>query len=51
MVLLLLLQVRDGSFLGLSQRQDGEAELVTCDSHGRLLFWDCDYPDPTLVGL
>lgn len=42
-------QVRDGAFLCLSQRLDGEKELVTSDSHARLLFWDCDYAEATLV--
>lgn len=42
-------QVRDGAFLCPSQRLDGEKELVTSDSHARLLFWDCDYAEATLV--
>jgi len=39
--------VREGAFLCLSQRLDSEQEVVTGDGNGRLLFWDCDYPQPT----
>lgn len=28
---------------------DSENELITCDVHGRLLTWDCDYRDPVQV--
>mmetsp|Transcript_37635 Transcript_37635/g.49584 ORF Transcript_37635/g.49584 Transcript_37635/m.49584 type:complete len:699 (-) Transcript_37635:494-2590(-) len=38
--------VREGAFLGMSQRIDSEQELMTCDSAGRLFAWDCDIPDP-----
>ena len=37
---------RDGAFLGMSQRLDSEQEIITCDGNGRMLLWDCDYPDP-----
>jgi len=30
----------------VSQRPDSEQELVTCDSRGRILVWDCDIRDP-----
>ena len=40
---------REGAFTGLTQRLDSEQELVTCDMNGRLLFWDCDVPDPVQV--
>jgi WD40 repeat protein len=30
----------------MTQRLDSEQELITCDSNGRLLFWDCDVPEP-----
>uniref|UniRef100_A0A7S2UWQ1 Anaphase-promoting complex subunit 4 WD40 domain-containing protein n=1 Tax=Fibrocapsa japonica TaxID=94617 RepID=A0A7S2UWQ1_9STRA len=39
--------VREGAFLGLSQRVDSEQELVTCDAAGRIFFWDCDVQGPT----
>jgi WD40 repeat protein len=37
---------REGAFTGMTQRLDSEQELVTCDLNGRLLFWDCDVPEP-----
>ena len=40
--------VREGAFTGLAQRLDSENELVTCDCNGRVLFWDCDVPEPVL---
>lgn len=38
--------VQQGALLDMSQRQDSEQELITCDAVGRLLHWDCDYRDP-----
>ena len=39
--------IQKGSHLtSLSQRPDGEQELVTCDSGGKILMWDCDVRDP-----
>lgn len=29
----------------LTQRQDSEQELVTCDTGGCISFWDCDYSE------
>merc|ERR1711968_282897 len=40
--------MREGAFTGLTQRIDSEQELVTCDASGRVLFWDCDVPEPIL---
>ncbi|CAN0540669.1 unnamed protein product, partial [Ectocarpus sp. 12 AP-2014] len=40
---------RGGAFQGMTQRMDSENELITCDIHGRLLTWDCDYPAPVQV--
>ncbi|KAH8086689.1 WD repeat-containing protein [Aureococcus anophagefferens] len=40
--------MREGAFTGLSQRKDSERELITCDANGRVLFWDCDVPEPIL---
>ena len=40
--------MREGAFTGLTQRIDSEQELVTCDASGRVLFWDCDAPEPVL---
>ncbi|CAM9091506.1 unnamed protein product [Hapterophycus canaliculatus] len=37
---------RAGAFQSMTQRKDSENELITCDLHGRLLTWDCDYRDP-----
>jgi len=42
-------QMREGSFTGLTQRVDGEEDLITCDAHGQLLFWDKDYRQPVMV--
>ncbi|KAE8899164.1 hypothetical protein PF005_g11747 [Phytophthora fragariae] len=39
-------QVREGSFHGITQRLDSETEIVTAGADGRLLFWDCDEPEP-----
>ncbi|ETI42043.1 hypothetical protein L917_12232 [Phytophthora nicotianae] len=39
-------QVREGAFHGITQRVDSETEIVTAGADGRLLFWDCDEPDP-----
>ncbi|KAG2766483.1 hypothetical protein PC129_g18290 [Phytophthora cactorum] len=39
-------QVREGAFHGITQRLDSETEIVTAGADGRLLFWDCDEPDP-----
>lgn len=41
-------QVREGAFLGISQRLDSETEIVTAGADGRLLVWDCDVPDPVM---
>lgn len=43
--------VTSGSMASMSQRRDAESEreLVTCDSLGRLLFWDVDIRDPVLA--
>jgi len=38
--------VREGSFLSMSQRLDSEQELISVDGNGRMLFWDCDFPEP-----
>ncbi|RLN98079.1 hypothetical protein BBJ28_00011626 [Nothophytophthora sp. Chile5] len=39
-------QVREGAFHGITQRLDSETEIVTAGADGRLLFWDCDEPEP-----
>lgn len=41
--------VNTGMMLGMSQRKDSERELVTCDTLGRLLYWDIDVRDPVLA--
>lgn len=33
----------------MTQRVQREYELITCDSMGRLLYWDIDYRDPVLM--
>lgn len=38
---------QDSSITGLSQRKDGEREMVTTSLDGKLLFWDVDYADAT----
>ncbi len=41
--------VQRGQLADMTQRRDSEQELVTCDSSGRLLHWDCDVRDPVVV--
>jgi hypothetical protein len=38
--------IRSGAFLAATQRLDSEQEIITADGQGRMLFWDCDYPEP-----
>lgn len=42
-------RTRAGAFQDMTQRMDSENELITCDVHGRILTWDCDYRDPVQV--
>jgi WD40 repeat protein len=37
---------KGGVMTDMTQRKDSERELITCDTHGRLLHWDCDVRDP-----
>jgi WD40 repeat protein len=37
-----------GSMMDMTQRLDSEQELITCDSQGRLLYWDVDYREPVM---
>jgi WD40 repeat protein len=37
-----------GRMMDMTQRLDSEQELITCDSQGRLLYWDIDYREPVL---
>ena len=37
-----------GCITDMTQRTDSEQEIVTCDTAGRLLFWDIDYRDAVL---
>jgi len=39
-------QVHEGTFRDMSQRKDHEQELVTANSLGELMFWDCDETAP-----
>lgn len=41
--------VNNGTMFNMTQRKDHENELVTCDSMGRLLFWDIDLREPVMV--
>lgn len=40
---------KGGSITHMTQRHDSEKELITCDTSGRLLHWDCDIRDPVLT--
>ena len=35
-----------GAFTGIAQRKDSELELISCDTAGRLMHWDCDAREP-----
>lgn len=41
--------VNNGQMLSMTQRKDSELELITCDTLGRLLYWDIDIRDPVMV--
>ncbi|KAJ1434740.1 WD40-repeat-containing domain protein [Ochromonadaceae sp. CCMP2298] len=41
--------VNSGSMVDMTQRRDNELELVTCDTLGRLLYWDIDVRDPVIA--
>lgn len=41
--------VNSGAMLSMTQRLDSEQELVTCDTLGRLLYWDIDIRDPVMA--
>jgi WD40 repeat protein len=41
--------VNSGAMISMTQRKDSERELVTCDSLGRLLYWDIDIRDPVMA--
>jgi WD repeat-containing protein 61 len=41
--------INSGSMTNMTQRKDNENELITCDTMGRLLYWDVDYRDPVLI--
>ncbi len=38
--------LRDGALTDLVQRRDGELELLTTVSHGHVLMWDSEAPQP-----
>ena len=40
---------KGSQLLSLTQRLDSERELVTGDSGGKLLFWDCDVREPVMT--
>jgi WD40 repeat protein len=41
--------VNNGSMMNMTQKKEREYEVVTCDSVGRLLFWDIDIRDPVVA--
>jgi WD40 repeat protein len=41
--------VNNGVMSNMTQRKDGEQEVITCDSYGRLLYWDVDIREPVLA--
>ncbi len=40
--------LKDSGCTTLSQRKDSENELVTGCNDGRIYYWDCDIPNPTV---
>ena len=40
---------REGSFLDMVQRTDGEHEMITVDALSRVVAWDESYPNPVSV--
>lgn len=40
---------REGSFLNMVQRSDGEHEIITVDALSRVVAWDESYPNPVSV--
>eukprot|EP00164_Ancoracysta_twista_P004891 GFYU01006652.1.p1 GENE.GFYU01006652.1~~GFYU01006652.1.p1 ORF type:complete len:670 (-),score=143.64 GFYU01006652.1:102-1976(-) len=40
---------KEGSFTCMTQRLDNENEVITGQTDGRIIFWDCDYPDPVKI--
>ena len=40
---------REGSFLDMVQRKDGEHEIITVDALSRVVAWDESYPNPVSV--
>lgn len=41
--------VNSGSMLDMTQRKTAEYECITCDTMGRLLYWDIDIRDPVMA--
>jgi hypothetical protein len=41
--------VNSGTMFDMTQRKDNELELITCDTLGRLLYWDIDIRDPVIA--
>jgi WD40 repeat protein len=41
--------VNNGIMVNMTQRKDGETEIITSDSYGRLLYWDIDIREPVLA--
>ncbi len=41
--------VNNGVMANMTQRKDGENEIITSDSYGRLLYWDVDIREPVLA--
>lgn len=41
--------VNNGVMGNMTQRKDGENEVITSDSYGRLLYWDIDIREPVLA--
>jgi WD40 repeat protein len=39
----------NGVMSNMTQRKDGEQEVITSDSYGRLLYWDVDIREPVLA--
>jgi len=41
--------VNNGTMMNMTQKKEREYEVITCDSLGRLLYWDIDIRDPVVA--
>lgn len=41
--------VNNGNMINMTQKKEAEYETITCDSLGRLLYWDIDIREPVMA--